>query len=267
LVGILDIMPLNAMKDYSGLKSAVPRMPIAIERLRLPDDVRERPDIAALAPADQDKLDIMAGLVITGANVELNPDGSLRPFHDVEIAPQLEEVVKKALNTPNLPIWASCWASHYMVARALGYDPRSIDPNGKFVNVTADTILEPDNPMAKDMKNPLTPHGRWADVGIGELAQLENDGLEIVSVYRNGQQQGWSMATMPTEGGGTLFLAQGHPEYQAAGDRIVDEAERELAAGRPVQPFDAEHLRSLPTCVTREQTFINYGNMVLANAA
>ncbi len=223
-IGLLNLMPAPALPKtehqwrdgFMGLADVVP--------IRFDDDPRMigcrsaqfLDDHTAIGEV-QDSLD---GLIITGANLEVRPDGSEMPFDEIEYIDQLREVIDWAQTGTRLTV-VSCLASHIALAHLYGIE-RDVLPQ-KVFGVYDHDITER-SWLTQDISTPITaPHSRWGNVP----AKLLRDAG--ITISAESPQVGWLLAQDSSGTHDTVFV-QGHPEYWR--DDLAAEYRRDAKRGQ-----------------------------------
>ncbi len=203
--------------------------------------------------------DGLDGLIVTGANLERQPDGSPFPFTDIRYIGQLRDVVDWAESQTRLTVY-SCLASHIALDHLFGIK-RDILPQKVFGVFCHEAV---DAPLTRGLEWPLqSPHSRWGNV---PAKLLRDAGVEVLA---EGFEPGWLLAERQRSTGTTVFL-QGHPEYER--DDLAAEYRRDRVHGQAVPhkyypqddpsrvPAYAWHrtttqlFRNLTACITANST-------------
>ena len=207
IIGLLNIMPTAAAVKTEhnwriALGDGVQLVPV-----RFDDDVRMRDSEAiwldTYQPFSSVELDL-DGIVITGANAEIHPDGSLLPYDAVRNIHALREVINWAESQSRLAIY-SCLSSHIALDHIFGL-PRSLQTQKLSGVFCHDVIIDDD--LTDGLEMPFTsPHSRWGTIHPHEL-----EGDADVEILIEGYEPGWLVAKRSRTSGVSVFL-QGHPEY------------------------------------------------------
>lgn len=148
------------------------------------------------------------GLVITGANLELNEDGDgLLPFEDIEYYEHLTDVMDWSRSNLRLTVY-SCLASHIALSQLCEGDRREFSGQKTFGVYRHEVAANhADHPLLEGLgKTVRAPHSRWGNIP-GKI--LEDYGIQVLAAH---EDAGWLMAVRETDGRTEVFL-QGHPEY------------------------------------------------------
>lgn len=225
-IGLLNLMPAPALPKTEHQWRDAFRLAADIVPVRFDDDPRKdgcrSADLLDEYEALADVQDSLDGLVITGANLEVLPDGSPLPFEDIEYIVQLREAINWAEENTKLTVY-SCLASHIALNHL--FDIHRDIQSEKVFGVFCHDIVQ-----SSSLTDGLTgvirsPHSRWGHVP----AKLLNDaGIEVLV---EGFEPGWLLASRGRSRGTTVFL-QGHPEYER--DDLAAEYRRDAAAGQPI---------------------------------
>lgn len=223
-IGLLNLMPAPALPKtehqwrdgFMGLADVVP--------VRFDDDpraigCRSVQFLDDHVPINKAQDDISA-LVITGANLEIRPDGSLLPFEEIEYIEQLRHVIDWAETGTRLTVY-SCLASHIALDHLFGIQRDRLDEKafGVFCHDKIETTW-----LTNGIETPLrSPHSRWGDVP----AKLLRDAG--ITVAAEGFDAGWLLAHVSDGDHDTVFI-QGHPEYWR--DDLAAEYRRDASTGQ-----------------------------------
>lgn len=199
--GLADVVPVRFDDDPRRLNSATQFL----------DDCLPLGDVV-------DELD---GLIVTGANLERQADGSPLSFTDIRYIGQLRETIDRAEGTMRLTVY-SCLASHIALDHLFDIK-RDILPQKVFGVFCHDAI---DAPLTEGLDRPLrSPHSRWGNV---PAKLLHDAGIEVLA---EGFEPGWLLAQQQRPAGTTVFL-QGHPEYER--DDLAAEYRRDRMHGQDI---------------------------------
>lgn len=258
-IGLLNLMPAPALPKtehqwrdgFMGMAEIVP--------VRFDDDPRVTGCRTARFIGDyvaiSDVQDTLDGLIVTGANLEVKPDGAPFPFGDIEYIAQLREVIDWAETSTSLNVY-SCLASHIALNHLFGLQ-RDISDDKTFGVFCHD--VRGDSVLTEGLAGPVrSPHSRWGSV---PTKLLEDVGVDVLL---EGFEPGWLLAEYQRSAGATVFL-QGHPEYER--DDLAAEYHRDAVSGQPIPQnyFPANNPSATPNYSwheDRHQLFTNLADAV-----
>lgn len=254
-IGLLNLMPAPVLPKTEdqwreGFGVAADIVPVKFDL-----DPRARSGRAARFVAEHtpisDVQDALDGLIITGANLEINPDGSPLPFADITYIDQLHEVIDWAEKNTKLTVY-SCLASHIALSHLYGL-PRDMAREKTFGVYCHEVRRE--NELTRGLQFPVrSPHSRWGNV---PAKLLEDVGVEVLL---DGFEPGWLLAEQARHEFGKSVFLQGHPEYQR--EDLAQEYRRDAPKGMnlPENYFPGDDPSQAPRyswCETTTQLFTN----------
>ena len=256
-IGLLNLMPAPALPKTEhqwrdGFMGLAEIVPVRFDQDPRVSGCRTSQLISEHVPMGevQDTLD---GLIVTGANLEVRPDGSPLPFDDIEYIAQLREVIDWAETHTRLTVY-SCLASHVALDHMFGLQ-RDITDDKTFGVFCHDVRAE--SALTEGLSGPVrSPHSRWGDI---PAKLLEDAGVDVLL---EGFESGWLLAEQRRPGGATVFL-QGHPEYER--DDLAAEFCRDAGSGQvvPQNYFPGNNPANTPSYSwheDRHQLFTNLGS-------
>ncbi len=239
-IGLLNLMPAPALPktEYQwrdALGDSVEVVPVRFDDDPRKGECRSSNLLDGYKTFSQlaDQLD---GLIVTGANLEVRPDGSPLPFSEIKYIDQLAEIIDWAETDSRLTIY-SCLASHIVLKHLYEID-RDIQ-NQKIAGVYCHDVVQ-DSPLL-DGTGPVirAPHSRWGNVSAKLLDDTD------LTVLAEGFEPGWLVAEKRSIDKLTIFF-QGHPEYER--DDLAIEYRRD-AGSEPKIPenyFPNNHPKDVP---------------------
>ena len=221
-IGLVNLMPSPVFgktedewrESFGATAEIVP--------LRFEDDPRlarcRSAEVLRPLPTLDEAVDGLDGLVITGANLEVDEEGNALPFESIIYARQLKHAISLAETLP-VAVY-SCLASHIALKQLVGVE-RQVGQEkvfGLFCHEVKQVAL------TEGLGAPLVaPHSRWGDI---PSRALEAAGVEVLA---DGFEAGWLLAQRERAGGTSVFI-QGHPEYGQ--HDLAEEYLRDQASGQ-----------------------------------
>lgn len=256
-LGLLNIMPSAAyLKTEHQWRETfgetIEIVPVCLnETIKSDDRILDNSEVYNLYDINTS----LDGIIITGANLELNEDGSPLPFDNISYINKLREVIDWSSSENKLSIY-SCLASHIALNHLFGID-REIQLEKTFgvfkhQNNGSSWLLEG---LSKNQI--ISPHSRWGRIATKFLVENE---IEIIS---ESDQAGWLLAESNKNNNRSIFI-QGHPEYQR--DDLKFEFIRDIDNSKiPINYFDSNDPKNLPIYSWAEDTrtiFKNISNLL-----
>ena len=192
------------------------------------------------------------GLIVSGANLERNEDGSKRDFSTLFFYHELLSILDWAKRYVTSTIYC-CMASHLALEHFYSIE-RNI-ASEKIFGVFPHKILPENHPeFLRGMNDVIqVPHARWGEI---PSQQIQHQDLEILM---ENPDCGWHMIL--GRKGREIYL-QGHPEYDR--DDLVGEYFRDKALGGklPKNYFQEDNPENTPLCTWKADASVFYRNWV-----
>lgn len=172
------------------------------------------------------------GLIVTGANLELAPDGEnvLLPFDQIAYYKEFTEILDWAkVNVPSTLF--SCLGSHFALKQFYDLDrelgSKAFGPVKTFgvFEHKVDYSSATGTKLLDKVESPLfIPQSRWGNVRTEDLRKIAE-----VKIVMDNLQSGWNMAIGRN---GREIYFQGHPEYEHLD--LHGEYMRDKKTGQPI---------------------------------
>ncbi|CEO98053.1 Homoserine O-succinyltransferase [Plasmodiophora brassicae] len=195
------------------------------------------------------------GLVVTGANLELDATGDLLDFHRIHYYAELCQVLDWARANVFSTVY-SCLGSHFALHHFYGIN-RDLSPEKVFGVFRHAVNRDVHTDLVEDINDSVwAPHSRWGNVPTASLAQTKE-----LQVVMDSPACGWLMAI--GRDGREVYI-QGHPEYDR--DDLAGEYVRDKRAGGriacPANYFVDDDETRPPVCNWKADAAIFYRNWV-----
>lgn len=223
-IGLLNIMPYPSYlkTEYQWRDSFGEQLDIV--PVRFDKDPRDgsRTDLQEMTYEISDVASDLDGLILTGANLEVDSSGEAIVYERIAYYDQLKEVIDWTTSENRLSIF-SCLSSHIALKHLFDIDRVVADT--KTFGVFDHQVVDDSWIVNGIGSNMRSPHSRWGYVGS---KLLEDSGVKIVSAS---EQAGWLIGEHDS-GDRTSIFIQGHPEYQR--DDLHAEYLRDRRSGLPI---------------------------------
>ncbi|MCA9348063.1 homoserine O-succinyltransferase [Candidatus Saccharibacteria bacterium] len=262
-LGLLNIMSSPAyLKTEHQWRDALADF-VDIVPVRFDDDPRDefsRVDLDDWTYPISEVASTLDGLIITGANLELYPDGRELHFDRISYFCQLNEVIHWTVSEKRLSVF-SCLASHIALKSLVDLD-RNIQADKTFGVFEHHCATQSWITSGLDTHVVKAPHSRWGNIDTDRVLA---SGLDVVA---DSDEVGWLIAEASFGRGKAVFL-QGHPEYQR--DDLYNEYRRDQAkSGVPKNYFTDNIPTKLPEYSWADDAnilFRNIGSIVTGERA
>ncbi len=259
-IGLLNLMPATVReKTEIQFFRLLGNTPLQIEPVLfsfdeyLPNTGRERFE-AFYEKFSEIKEKGLDGLIVTGANLETNPQNTdLLDFKNIHYVDEWRLVLDWAKKYVTSTIY-SCLASHFALHHFYGLER---DFSGKKIfGVFSHKFKTEKTEFTRGMNDIVyVPYSRWGNISVAKLKKKKD--LEIV--LENEEYGYWHLAI--GRNGREIYL-QGHPEYDR--EDLVGEYLRDKDNGQelPINYFPKGDYTKKPICNWKADASVFYRNWV-----